>query len=130
MLFFIHGTPLISMPSSRAEEEDPRTLRQRLDLDPRNLDLANRYWNALGTHKGHDVRSGALVIETFCSVALDSREGIVALARAYQELFLNSGESPRIELFDEELITALRRCDPELPESVRSEVQWILRSIT
>ena len=119
------------MPSSRDDEEqDPRILRQCLDLEPGNLDLANRYWNALGTHKSRDVRSGALVIETFHSVALNSREGIVALARAYRELFLKSGESPRIELFDEELITVLRRGDPELPESARSEVQWMLRSIT
>ena len=114
----------------RAEEENPTELRQRLDQDPTNLELANRYWHALGSYEGHDVRSGALLIGTYRAAALNSREGVTALTRAYRQLFLISGESPRVDLFDEELITSLIRSAPELPKSMQSEVNWILQSIT
>jgi len=49
-------------------------IKETLDSDPANVGLANRYWEALAT-------------------------GVVALARAYKELFEKSGEGPRAELF-------------------------------
>jgi hypothetical protein len=114
---------------SRAEEEALKVLRHSLRNDPANLDLATRYWKELANCDGHDVRTGSDVIEAFRSVALQSNRGVIALAQAYRELFLDSGEGPRVQLFDDELIAALRRSVPDLPESSRSEVQWILQSI-
>jgi hypothetical protein len=76
-------------------------LKATLDSDPANVELASRYWVELASFGGHDVRSGAFVIEAFRGCALTSDAGAVAFARAYKELFEKSGEKPRAELFDE-----------------------------
>ena len=104
-------------------------LKKTLDSYPRNICAAHRYWDALGSVKGRDVRSGGFVIEAYRGCALASREGVVAIARAYRELFEKSGESPRPEVFDKELIEALKRQPPELPDNDQVTVQWVLTSI-
>ena len=76
-----------------------------------------------------DVRSGAYLIEAYRGCALASHAGVVALARAYQELFEKSGEGPRAELFDQELISAIQTRLPELSNGDRATVQWVLASI-
>ena len=40
-------------------------LKKTLDSDPTNVDVANRYWDALGSFGGHNVRSGGFVREAF-----------------------------------------------------------------
>jgi hypothetical protein len=117
-----------------AEEKYPiqknlADLKKTLQSDPSNVELANRYWVELASFGGHDVRSGGFVIEAFRGCALASRVGAVAFARAYRELFEKSGERPRAELFDEELLQALKTRLPDLPDDDQAIVQWLIASI-
>jgi hypothetical protein len=104
-------------------------LKKALDADPTNVEVANRYWEGLGSVGGQDVRSGRFVREAFRGCALDSREGVIAFARAYRELFESTGERPRAELFDKELLLALKTRLPELSKEDRAIMEWILTSI-
>jgi hypothetical protein len=103
--------------------------KKALNANPASIEAANRYWDALGSFVGQDVRSGGYLIEAYRGCALASHAGVVALARAYQELFEKSGEGPRAELFDEELILALQTRLPDLSHGDRATVQWVLTSI-
>jgi hypothetical protein len=103
--------------------------KKTLDSDPTNVELANRYWVALASFGGQDVRSGGFVIEAFRGCALVSHAGAVAFARAYRELFEKSGEKPRAELFDEELLQALKTRLPDLSNDDQAVVQWVIASI-
>jgi len=103
-------------------------IRESLKQDPANLELANRYWGALAG-PGGDLRDGHHVIEAYREAALQSTDGAVSLARAYQELFEATGEGPRLAYFDESLIQALKNCVSQLPESDGSGVEWILNAI-
>jgi hypothetical protein len=112
------------------EASDPLSvLRQELASDPANLDIANRYWNALGAWKAHDVRSGRYVIECHRNAAISSRQGVIALADAYREMFNESGEAPRREYFDEDLVRALETAYLELADHERVTVEWVLDSL-
>src|SRR5215470_4371576 len=91
-------------------EEELKKDRQSLKDDPKNIELANRYWTKLG--RG-DYRCGRHVIEAYREAALASSVGGAALARAYRELFLVSGEGPRPDYFDARLIEALKSYIPE-----------------
>ena len=105
-------------------------LREALESDPTKVEVASSYWNALASFGGHDVRSGGFVIEAFRRCALASREGVVALACAYKELFDATGEKPNAELFDKELIQVLKaRGVTDLREDDRKIVKWVLNSI-
>lgn len=104
-------------------------LKAAFDSDPTNVETANRYWVELASFGGHDVRSGGFVIEVFRRCALASHPGAVAFARAYRELLEKSGEQPRAELFDEELIQALRVSLPDLSNDDQAIVRWVLASI-
>ena len=117
-----------------AEEKYPiqkklANLKKTLQSDPSNVELANRYWVELASFGGRDVRSGGFVIEAFRGCALASHAGAVAFARAYRELFEKSGEKPRAELFDEELLQALKTRLPGLPDDDQAIVQWLIASI-
>jgi hypothetical protein len=107
-------------------------LREELQRSPANLDLANRYWRALAGDRAKneaDYRSGRDVIEAYREAALLSKEGVEALACAYQELFHISGEIPRMAFFDEPLVLSLKAKLPEMAETNRRNVEWILHSI-
>jgi hypothetical protein len=104
-------------------------LKKTLQSDPSNVELANRYWVELASFGGNDVRSGGFVIEAFRGCALASHAGAVTLARAYRELFEKSGEKPRAELFDEELVQALKTRLPDLSNNDRVIIQWVIASI-
>jgi len=104
-------------------------LKKALDLDPTNVEVAIRYWVELASLGGNDVRSGGFVIEAFRGCALASGAGAVAFARAYRELFEKSGEKPRAELFDKELLQALKTRIPDLSNDDQAVVQWVLASI-
>jgi hypothetical protein len=104
-------------------------LKKTLQSDPSNVELANRYWVELASFGGNDVRSGGFVIEAFRGCALASHAGVIALARAYCELFEKSGEKPRAALFDEELVQALKTRLPDLSNNDRAIVQWVIASI-
>jgi len=104
-------------------------LKRALDSDPTNVEVANRYWVELASFGGNDVRSGGFVIEAFRGCALASQAGAAAFARAYRELFEKSGEKPRAELFDQELLQALKTRLPDLSNDDQAIVQWILASI-
>jgi hypothetical protein len=104
-------------------------LKKVLLSEPSNLVAANRYWNALGSVGGCDVRSGGFVIEAYRACALASHEGVSALARAYRQLYNNSGEAPRRELFDEELLEAFATRLSALRNDDRDNVEWILECV-
>ena len=104
-------------------------LKTALDSDPTNVEVANRYWVELASFGGDDVRSGGFVVEAFRRCALSSQAGVVAFARAYRELFEKSGEKPRVELFDEALLQALKTRLPELSKDDQVIVRWVLASI-
>jgi hypothetical protein len=106
-----------------------RVLKKILDSDPTNLEGANHYWVELASLGSHDCRSGGFVIEAFRGCALASHAGVVAFARAYRELFEKSGEIPRAELFDEELLRALKTRLADLSHDDQAIVQWVLTSI-
>jgi 3-hydroxyacyl-CoA dehydrogenase len=103
-------------------------VRQELASDPTNLDIANRYWKALGSCNG-DVRSGQYVIEAYRAAALDSLVGAGAFAKAYKELFQTSGEAPRAEYFDQDLIRALSDFRQKAADQDGSNISWVLASI-
>lgn len=105
-------------------------LKKVLDSDPANIEAASRYWAALGSFAGNDVRSGGYAIEAFRASALASKEGAVALARACQELFANTGEAPQAALFDAKLLEALQHRLKELSGEDRRLVEWVLSFIT
>jgi len=105
-------------------------LSQSLKKDPANLDLANECWAALRANaRNCDLRDGRNVIHIYRAAALRSSLGVVALARAYRELFEVSGEGPRLAYFDEALTQAMKSSLPQLSEQERSMVQWIIQSI-
>ena len=105
------------------------TFKKALDANPTSIEAANRYWEALKSYGGQDVRSGGYLIEAYRGCALASHAGVVAFARAYEELFKTTGEGPRAELFDSELIRALQTQLRELANGDRATVQWVLTSI-
>lgn len=100
-------------------------LKQDLDADSTNIDAAKRYWLALASFGGHDVRSGKFAIEAFRRCALASHAGVVALAHAFRDLYEKTGEKPRSELFDQELLQALKAALPHLAGEDLEVVQWI-----
>ena len=104
-------------------------LKKALDSNPTNVEVAKRYWDALGSFGGHDVRSGGFVREAFRGCALDSREGVVAFVRACRELFESTGQKPLPELFDEELLQALGSRVSELSDEDRAKLDWILTTV-
>ena len=101
------------------------SLKQNLDADPTNIEAAERYWSAIASFGGHDVRSGKFAIEAFRGCALASHAGVVALARAFRELYEKTGEKPRSELFDQDLLQALKASHPDLAGEDLAVVQWI-----
>lgn len=105
-------------------------LRDRLEAEPANVDLANDYWNALASNKGSDRRSGAFVVQAYRGAALKSKEGVIAFARAWRELFEVSGEPPRSAYFDANLVRALESWLQQLTDAERANLQWVLRSIS
>ena len=110
-------------------QQELADLKKTLDSDPTNVESAIRYWSGLASFGGNDVRSGGFVIEAFRGCALESDAGIVALARAYRELFEKSGEKPRAKLFDKELLQALKTRLPDLSNGDQAIVQWLIASI-
>jgi|ERR1019366_7460774 hypothetical protein len=105
-------------------EKELQALRQNLEQDPTNLELATRYWTAVGSFQ-----SGGYVREAYRDAALASSVGAAAFVRAYRELFLCSGEGPRMAFFDELLIQALKVYLPQLTGEDRSNVEWVLQTL-
>ena len=105
-------------------EKQLQVLKQSLKQDPTNLELANRYWKAVGL-----AQSGRYVHDAHRSAALASSVGAAAFARAYRELFSCSGEGPRVAHFDDLLIQALEAYLPQLYGQDRSNVEWVLRTL-
>jgi hypothetical protein len=104
-------------------------LQKALHADPTNVESAQRYWVELASVGGRDVRSGGFVMEAFRGCAIASPAGVVAFARAYRELFEKDGEKPRPDLFDGELLQALKARLPDLSNGDQAIVRWILASI-
>lgn len=110
-------------------QQELANLKKALDADPTSVEAANRYWDALGSYGGKNVRSGGYVKEAFRGCALASREGVIAFGRAFRGLFESTGELPRAELFDKELLEALKARLSELSGEDRAILEWILSSI-
>jgi len=118
------------MSNSNEPDQALEILRQALRADPTNLGIADRYWKARAAYKGkYDIRCGRHIIEAYREAALRSPQGVIALASAYKDLFTTTGEGPRPVYFDDDLVCALQRYLPELPERERSTVRWILESV-
>jgi len=100
------------------------TLRRSLKQDPTNLELANRYWKAIGS-----AQCGGYVHDAYRGAALASSVGAAAFGRAYRELFSCSGEGPRVAHFDEPLIQALEAYLPQLTGEDHSNVKWVLQTL-
>ena len=66
------------------------------------------------------------MINTFRECALNSKEGVLALVKAYESLYLLSGEYPYKGFFDQELINSIKEAKPLLDEQERKDVQWLL----
>ena len=109
------------MREDRKRQE--KEARDRLKQDPTNLELAHRYWNAMGPV------CGGAVFDAYRDVALVSSAGAAAFARAYRELYDCSGEPPYKQCFDELLIQALKAYRPKLKGEDRANVEWILKEI-
>jgi hypothetical protein len=112
--------------------QEIETLREALRGSPTNLELANRYWIALGGDRAKgeaDLRTGSNVVEAYRAVALSSKEGVEAFAAAYRALFELSGEAPRPAYFDQPLLRALTAELPQLSKTGRNNVEWLLHSI-
>jgi hypothetical protein len=105
-------------------ENEIAALRETLKQDPTNLEVADRYWNAVGFGK-----SGGVVRDAYREAAVASGAGAAAFARAYRELCLSSGEGPRSGHFDDGLIQALQTYLPELTGENHSNVEWVLQSL-
>jgi hypothetical protein len=105
-------------------EKELEALRQKLKQDRTNLELANRYWTAVGYSQ-----SGGYVREAYRDAALASSVGAAAFARAYREMFLCSGEGPRMAFFDEPLIQALKAYSPQRTGEDHSNVEWGLQTL-
>ena len=68
-------------------EKELIALKQSLKQDPTNLELADRYWSAIGSGQW-----GGGVRDAYRDAALASSVGAAAFARAYRDLCLRSGE--------------------------------------
>lgn len=104
-------------------------MRAELRSDPTNLDLANRVWALLSGATGFDVRTGSRAIEVFRNAALHSDAGLSALVSAFRSLADETGEHPRVALFDPLLGYSLRRFLREKDVPCNDTVQWILECI-
>ena len=107
-------------------DADREALKAALAQAPADLDVARRYWRAMGHSNGTDVRSGGYVVHAFRAAALASAEGAAALAEAYQELFAVSSEKPRLAYVDRELRVALQRALKQLQGDDHKRVAWVL----
>ena len=99
-------------------------LEAALAADPANLELAWKYWHALGSWHGCDIRAGMYVFRAFRAAALQSTAGVLAFAQAYKQLFESSGERPRG--LDAELASSARAALTMLPAHERVIVEWLL----
>jgi len=108
------------------KDEDLERIWNELRADPTNIQKANAYWNACGNYFRGDIRSGQFVINTFKECALYSKEGVVALAKAYRTLFLLSGEYPYKDLFYQELTISIQEAKFLLNKEDKEVVQWLL----
>jgi len=76
------------MASKLIQEQLLDSLRDTFGSNPTNVDLANRYWNALASLDGHNVRSGGFVIEVYRQAALTSKDGVIALDKPTAETYV------------------------------------------
>jgi hypothetical protein len=111
--------------TTKWRDEDLERFWKELKEDPTNIKKANAYWDACGNYFRGDIRSGKFVINTFRECALHSKEGVVALAKAYKKLFLLSGEHPYRGYFDEELLKTIKNVN-FLNEIENEFIQWLL----
>lgn len=96
----------------------------KLREDPTNLAHARAYWGALGPR-----RSGRHILEAFGPAARKGVEGAEEFARAYRELFDESGEGPRSAYVDRDLLAALQAATSKVAGASRDEIQWVINSI-
>lgn len=108
----VHDTELNAIASALSEQ-------------PTSLELAWRYWNALGGG-----RSGRYVVLAFRAAALAGVEGVAAFAQAYAELHAVSGEGPRQAFVDRDLRHALSQALPLLTINDRQRVEWVLSCVS
>jgi hypothetical protein len=107
----------------------PKRLRDAvhaLRAEPANLEAAEHVWRLCSSSDRDDVRSAAWVQLAFKSCALSSTDGVLSMARAYQELFEVAGVTPARRDFDPQLLAAFRRARLETSSVA---VQWVLDTL-
>ncbi len=111
------------MPAKwEAENQARQALREQLRSDPANLEIADRYYAPAS-------KSGSVIVDVYRQPALSSIKGVIALARAQRQLFLDSGEPPRRAYLDEQLLQVLGNSLAHLPDTDRITVRWVLESL-
>lgn len=101
-------------------------LKTELESAPDDLELANRYWAAIGGEHGYDARNGKRLIDTFRTCALKSDDGLGCLLSAMRRLSDECGEFPRAALFDPPLENRLRSIAHEATHVLHDDASWII----
>jgi hypothetical protein len=107
----------------------PKRLRgavETLRAEPKSLAAAANVWRLCSSSEGDDVRSTGWVNLAFKDCALSSTDGVLAMARAYEELFEATGVAPQPKDFDAQLLTAFRKARLETSSSA---VRWVLDTL-
>ena len=103
------------------KNDNLQKLEDELKADPTNIEKAKNYWEALD-----DWQTGSYILECFRLPAIESKEGAVEFSKASLNLFTLSGEIPKKELFDEELIQSLKSKKEQVSGSDKEAIEWVL----
>lgn len=110
-------------------KEQLENLEGKMQREPDNLALAEAYWSELDRLGGYNMKSGARALHAFRKPAVASSDGVVQLARVFRELLETTGEAPRPEMFDPELIAAIKRTTAVISGEGRADVEWLLETV-
>ena len=108
---------------------DATQLKAELASAPENLELAQRFWDAISGSTGYDVRNGKRVVNTFGACALKSDDGLAAMLSAFRKLADDSGEFPRATLFDPPLENLVRMIAHQTDHPLNPDAVWVLAHI-
>lgn len=106
------------------EDEELAQAAVRLDNNPLSRDAVEAYWRLLGPR-----RSGLELMRAFRRWALVSREGVCAMAAAYRDLWLTTGEGPRSSYIDPALLQRLADEEKSVDGQQADDIRWVLSGL-
>jgi hypothetical protein len=109
----------------RKQMQSTKAVEDRLSLDPSNLLLVKKLWASLDV-EDYNLQNGRCLVRMFREPALSSKEGVVELSRAFRALFELTGEAPRKEFFDTQLMGAMLAAGRLVNDE---EVKWLLERL-